>query len=159
MDSAAVLAALGVGAALLGIYLQRKSVQRQATLDYIRQHEVHNPAWVELTATVNATLSDEDKWRPLITEKKNLTPPDRVLLSKIFTYLNHHELLAVCIANGIFSESVYFEWGRTAYIRQWQTAKPFIVEWRQSTNRATVMTAFESLAEEWSNTVRQGPVA
>ena len=136
---------IGICAAIWQIMHSRKVTGRKATLDYIARYEVHNPEWSQLSSTARSILRDESKWLPLVNDDDD--PPPTTI--QIIKYINHHELIAIAIEEKIVDERLYSKWARKRYLRNWNTAKPFIKKWQTELKRPRAFIRFAALADRW----------
>ena len=88
---------VGLVGSVLVQYLRRRhqleTTSKQTTLDFIAKFEIHSPEWVDLSAAFWAAAKDPQ-------EMKSLAPPQRsgdrrIVRTKIPTYLNHFEVVAI----------------------------------------------------------------
>ena len=82
---------LAAAVACLAILSHRRTTARKNTLDFILNHELHDPVWLRLRLNVFPILQDPEKWGALVMAKS--TPDKQDLLAS----LNHHEIVAVSI--------------------------------------------------------------
>ncbi len=107
--------------ALLQIRAQRRIAAQRATVDLISQREIHDPGMDDSWKA----LSKLSKVRKGHARKYVQDNPDERFL--IFRLLNHYELVAASIHNGILDEPIYVAWSKTTIKRMWKQAQPLVV--------------------------------
>nr|WP_299438717.1 DUF4760 domain-containing protein [uncultured Rhodospira sp.] len=83
----------------------------------------------------------------------------RRMRSDVQQYLNHYELIAIGIQEGVFSDALYKRWMRGPFVRDWNTAADFIQRerwrWDARTGRwiyhAALFENYQAVAKQWSD--------
>lgn len=136
-----------------GVRLERSLAHRRevaahrATLDFISKFEIDNNEWTVLRANFRS-LREKGDLPSVATPSESGLPKEEVL--KVVSFLNYFELVAIGIENKIFDKPLYSQWFRNVYVRTWDDAASFVVEWRRCRNAPRAFIAFEKLASEWN---------
>ncbi len=71
------------------------------------------------------------------------------------TYLNHFELVAIAVEEGIISERLYRKWIRRDYVTIWKEAQPFVSHMRKKRNDhdEVYYAKFKELADRWRSSL------
>ena len=152
-----VVLAVTVGVTIWLAYRQVKKQRRlaadRATLKFIAGHEIHNPDWRRLETVFAEQMSagrDSDTstpWKRLLGLDTQSARQDAL---DVRSFLNHYELVAIAIREGIINESLYAMWYRTSYVRIWQKAEPYIVALRQERKSDQIYCNLEEQAHRWA---------
>ncbi len=128
-----VSALLLVAAAVCGYLHNRRTAKKQSALSFVAQYEVHHgKEWNDARLLSLSILKDKSQWQPMLTQYGAGTLPEhqREHLQTVFTWLNHHELVAIGVYRGSLDRETYVEWNGDQYRKYWNVAKDFIVELR-----------------------------
>ena len=157
LETLLALLALGVT-----IYLAYRQLKKQrsiaadrATLNFIATHEIHNADWHRIEGVFHDWMRDRDPppWKDLLEAERDRARKDAV---DVYSYLNHFELVAIAVEEGIVSERLYAKWYRSSYVETWKLAKDFVVELRkQRKNNQAIFRKFQDLAEAWEGHIQK----
>jgi len=136
-------AAVGASVAFWAIKSNREIARKRATLDVILKSE--SDEYFERIYTV---FSSEKK-RSQGLEALLLAETDGETRAKleVDNFLNHYELVAISIDQGILDESFYKKWMRSTYISHYKESVNYIKGIRKKNPRAFI--AFQGLVEKW----------
>lgn len=140
------------------IRANRDIARKRASLDLIVQAEA-TEYYQTLRRAFHSIRNDEAGFEQIF------APTNPEILKQrqaVLSYLNHYELIAMGVFDGILDESVYRNYMRSIVVRDWYAAEPFIRHIRAPTpdSGATVSSAaafsnFEKLAMKWAPDVRR----
>ena len=156
LEPSLALLALGVT-----IYLAYRQIKKQrsiaadrATLNFIATHEIHNADWHKIEGVFHDWMREGEPrpWKDLLDAERDRTRKDAVF---VYSYLNHFELVAIAIDEGIVSERLYAKWHRTSYVGIWNLAKEFVGELRERRKNPALFVNFEKLADAWALEVKK----
>ena len=145
LEPSLALLALGVT-----IYLAYRQIKKQrsiaadrATLNFIATHEIHNADWHKIEGVFHDWMREGEPrpWKDLLDAERDRTRKDAVF---VYSYLNHFELVAIAIDEGIVSERLYAKWHRTSYVGIWNLAKEFVGELRERRKNPALFVNFEN---------------
>ena len=160
----AVFALLALGVTIFLAYRQIKKQRAiaadRATLNFIATHEIHNADWRRIAAVFYDWMGEGSPppWLELLEAAPDRAKKDAV---DVYSYLNHFELVAIAIEEGIVSESLYVKWYRSSYIETWKLAEDFVRELRKRRENPAIYRNFQTLAESWETAAQRegGPQA
>ena len=115
---------LAAAVACLAILSHRRTTARKNTLDFILNHELHDPVWLQLRLKVFPILQDPEKWGALVKAKSTADKQD------VLAWLNHHEIVAVGIKHRTLDQNLYFDWLGSLYRADWELAHNFVGVYR-----------------------------
>lgn len=144
-----IVSALG---ALWGVLVTRATTRRRATLDIIEKTE--STEYYQKNFAVYLRYRDGE--RAVLHDPK--TPEAESDRKAFLDFLNHYEIIAIGIEQGILDEQFYKDWMRSALVRHWNIASDFIQRERWKHDPATglwsysgkLFEKFQNLATAWS---------
>lgn len=122
--------------------------RKRATLDLIERSESTEfylsvyAAFREVLASDAGFEQIKDPTMPAIMEQRR----------KVIAFLNHYELIAIGIEQGILDEELYRDFLRGTVVRHWLRAETFVAHLRADTPDSRAPKAFEkfeALAHKW----------
>ncbi|WP_461429252.1 DUF4760 domain-containing protein [Gymnodinialimonas sp.] len=122
--------------------------RKRATLDLIERSESTDfylsvyAAFKEVLASNAGFEQIKDPTMPAVMEQRR----------KVIAFLNHYELVAIGIEQGILDESLYRDFMRGTVVRHWARAEEFVTHLRSDTPDSRAPKAFEkfeALALKW----------
>ena len=149
-----LVVAIGVVVAILAIEANRRIARMRATLDLIERTE-SSEHYRDIRRAFRILIDDpsEDTLHRLADAKND---SDRATGQKIYTYLNHYELVAIGCNAGILDEDYYAVWMRSTLVRDWEGARRFIEICRDRPNRKnpSAFINFENMAKRFRDDPR-----
>ena len=125
---------LGVVAAITTAVVQvrshRRTAARRATLQLISEREIHDPGMGEARRTFQRLRREVAPEQ--LPDHLDENPEDRLHVVKL---LNHYELVAAGIRNGILDEPIYAAWGKSLIKRMWVDSQG-VVSWMKAQRSA-----------------------
>ena len=154
LPAIAALSALAAGViSVRAIAANKEIARKRATLDLLERSESTEYYQSIYSAFLDARKS-ADGFAPL------MDPGSEVLRDrrrKVVNFLNHYELIAIGIRNGILDEGLCKEFMRSIVVRDWVAVQDFVLHIRAPTpDSGTEVTAnlafseFERLAHKWA---------
>lgn len=131
--------------------LQGRLARRKATLDWIVAVETS-----EWFAEASKAFSEARREGRLLEASVPTNEIQRELRGKVLKILNHYELTALHIRQGVLDGRAYRLWMASAFVRDWNAARTFIWHERWRGNSAdrkyygAFYCHFEYLACKWS---------
>ena len=141
------------GTAIFAWLYHRNISAIRATLEFVTNAELGNPAWLEGRKLFGELTG---KWTHSL--DKNLDRTKDIDSAALVLYLNHCELVAVAIQEKAMPEEMYKLCGRTAYVQTWVLARDYVKERRNAPGRKTLYENFQRLAERWQKDSEQAPL-
>jgi hypothetical protein len=142
-------------------FLQNLANRRKATLDWIVGPEA-STAFVQSSrvfSSLRQGIGFAHLWKPVDEEARE----QRLA---VLTVLNHYEMTALHISQGVLDQHTYRRWMQSALIRDWMAARDFVrgLRWAEGSYRAGVYSQFEEMIVRWAPEVRpivaeEGPPA
>lgn len=140
----------------LSIKSSRDVARKRATLDLIERSE-STQYYQEVYVAFTEVRKDGDCFNQI----RNPTNPELIKQrQKVINYLNHYELIALGISQGILDETVYKMYMRSTVVRDWFAAEAFIRHIRNPTtdsgsevSAGAAFSNFEALATKWRGEV------
>ncbi len=142
---------------IVSIKANKKIARQRATLDLIERSESteYYQATYQAFTQVRKDAAGFDQLinatNPQVTEQRQ----------KVISYLNHYELLAIGIYQGVLDKGLYKRFMRSTVVRDWHEAEPFINHLRRPTpdsgsevSASKAYSNFERLAKEWAPEVQ-----
>lgn len=149
---------VGIIAAIVAfsaMFINRAIVRMRATLDLIERTE-SSEHYRNLYRNFKELRSNSQVLERL---KMPTTEADKKLREQVVDYLNHYELVAIGCKHGILDEGFYASWMRSQLVRDWHSAKEFILYRRSPDGQdkaPALFIEFESMARRFeTNTERQ----
>jgi len=146
-----IAGSIGGWIALQAIKTNRQIARLRATLDLIERTE-SEPFYLDLAVSFKAARlrgfdyildpQTDENWQ----ERK-----------KVFLFLNHYEMTAIGIKNGVLDETFYAQFRRGIVVRDWRYAREFIGALRSKIENPTPSKVFEhfsALAQNWDWEIR-----
>lgn len=138
--------------AWLAVKNTRAVARLRATLDLIEKVESTDHYRALRSQFFN--LRDGSGFGHLHNPKNDKTKAER---RAVADYLNHYELISIGILNNILDEKIYRAWMEAAFVRDWNTAAPFIQRerWKRRDDGSWYyfpkhFEHYQSVAESWS---------
>jgi hypothetical protein len=125
----AVSTIVAAGLSLRSINSAREMARKRATLDFIERSE-STPHYRELYRAFTDVRKDPDGLMQLA------RPTNPQLLRQrenVIDYLNHYEMMAMGIHEGMLDESVYKKFMKSTLVRDWFEAREFVRHLRTPT--------------------------
>lgn len=135
--------------ALVAMFYHNAISSRRSALDFISQYELHDSEWADTVRTVKWLLRN-GSWTSLTAPSKPLSSDEFKLLSLIFEWLNHKELVAIGIRQRALNKRMYRLWMREKYVRDWHEAEHLVDDLRNVMRDRTLYIEFEKRAKRWS---------
>jgi len=143
--------------ALRALYNTRRLARQKATLDLIEKTE--STEHYRAISSTFSRLRRSDRLRSIENPKTDEDKRDR---QDVLDFLNHYELVAIGIREGILDGKIYQAWMLSAFIRDWNAAADIIQaeRWRLNQNgtdwiyHAKVFASYGWLACKWSRSAR-----
>lgn len=151
-----ILPALAIISIFLGILGYRATwriARRKATLDLIEKAEStehyrdRNQRFSELRRAIGFGGLNNPQ-----------TPQARIDRQLVLDYLNHYEMIAIGIRNGVLDQGFYREWMRGPFVRDWNAAVEFIQgeRWKREGDKWSyyprTFANYQQLARRWDRT-------
>jgi hypothetical protein len=127
--------------AIWGIASQRSITSRQTTIQYIREAE-RDADMIAARKKFNELAKQPDGLGPWGTDANSTSPEAQ----SIRMVLNEYELIAIGIQRGILDDKTYRLWHRSAVIKNWRQASPYVIAVRMRTNNDAIFHEFEEMA-------------
>lgn len=138
-ETQAVIGAAATAAAfaLWGIFSQRDITARQTTIQYIRDGERDHDMEGSIRLFHELARKPEGlaKWAAEEHSQSDETRAIRMVL-------NEYELVAIGIERGILDDITYRRWHRSAVIRNWRLAAPYVFAVRSRTGNDALFHEF-----------------
>ena len=122
--------------------------RKRATLDLI-ERSVSTDHYLTIYSAFRESLTNAAGFEQIIDPKLPAMAEHR---RKVIAFLNHYELIAIGIEQGILDEELYRLYMRSTVVRHWYGAKPFVAHLRSDTpdsNAPQAFKKFEALAIRW----------
>ncbi|MFO7854483.1 MAG: DUF4760 domain-containing protein [Paracoccaceae bacterium] len=130
----------------------RAIARRRATLDLIERSE-SSDYYRRAAAAFSAVRRDPQGFEPLFAPTN---PELQAQRRRVLDFLNHYELVAIGIRDGVLDEAFYRRWMRSVVIRDWAAAEAFVQHIRAPTpdsgldaDTSAAFAQFEAMAEAW----------
>lgn len=136
-----ITATVAAAIALFGIFTQRSITARQTTLQFIRDGE-RDRDMIEARRIFQECARSPKGLAKWGTEANTQTPEARA----IRMVLNDYELIAIGIQRGIIDDTTYRRWHRSAVVKNWRHAAPYVIAVRSRTNHDALYHEFEEMA-------------
>jgi hypothetical protein len=139
-----ITAAFAALIAFWGVFSQRAITARQTTIQYLRASEQDNEmvmarrAFQELAREPSGIA----KWGTA----KRAQSPEAIAIR---TVLNDYELIAIGIERGTMDDLTYQRWFRSAVVKDWRQASPYIMAVRNRTGNDALFHEFEEMARRY----------
>ncbi|MEO4043658.1 DUF4760 domain-containing protein [Hoeflea sp. CAU 1731] len=141
----------------ISINTNREIARKRATLDLIERSE-STEYYQELYRAFTDIRKDNGGFEQIIYPTNPEVIKQRQM---VINYLNHYEIIALGIFEGILDEKVYKSYMRSTVVRDWLAAEPFIQHIRTPTpdsgsevSALKAFSNFETLALKWSPEVQ-----
>jgi len=149
-----VLAALlATVMAALNIHYNRKTAKTKATLDLILSHQ-ESSYREQLAKEFRQYREQKPALLQLVADKHSAMKNSK---ARVFEFLNYYEALCVGFDNDILDQAFYLQYWKTAFIKDYDTAKEFIETLRIVDNNKNIYEAFSRYAESWSKNKLHSP--
>ncbi len=142
--------------AILAIINARSVARQKATLDMIEKKES-----TEHYRALNERFSELRKGRGF-THLNDPAAEDKADRRALLDYLNHYEMVAIGIRQGILDDRFYRAWMEGAFVRDWNAAADWIQRerWKLGSNgdwqyRASLFEHYQWVACRWSKEARK----
>ena len=139
-----VSALIGALIALISVRHHREVARKRATLDVILRSE--GGEFRTITETFQR-ISDSPEGLLAILNPDTDPRPESDDYYEVQAYLNHYELVAIGIKQGIIDATFYKAWMKTNLVADWNTSRPLISEVRN--NWKAAFRNWEELAVSW----------
>ncbi|MEM7546922.1 MAG: DUF4760 domain-containing protein [Pseudomonadota bacterium] len=156
-----ILSCSAITAAYLSVQsirTNRDMARKKATLDLIVQTE-STDYYQSLYRTFTDIRKDESGFAQIFSPSNPEIVKQRQM---VLNYLNHYEIIAMGIADGILDEIVYKDYMRSTVVRDWFAAEPFIRHIREPSadsgsevSASAAFSNFEALALKWEPEVKR----
>lgn len=139
-----IAAALAGIIAIWGIFSQRAISARQTTIQYLRDAE-RDHDMIQARSTFQRLTKEPAGLAVYGSEKKAQSEEAR----SIKMVLNDYELLAIGIERGILDDKTYRRWFRSAAVKDWRNAAPYVMAIRHRTSNDALFHEFEEMARRY----------
>ena len=122
--------------------------RKRATLDLI-ERSVSTEHYLDIHATFREVLDSKSGFEQIADPQMPAMLEQR---RKVIAFLNHYELIAIGIDQGILDEELYRDYMRGTVVRHWLRAEGFVLHLRADTPDSRAPKAFEkfeNLALKW----------
>lgn len=160
------LAIIGtVFTAWLAYQVHAKTARVQKTIDFIYR-QVHDQDILDIIdtnrqikkkyerkkrpITYENIMQDSEATAQLLAEMRVSSIDNKRDGDYIINLLNYYETWAIGIENSALEESLLKSWWRTTFVRDWQTYKTFVNEYRSVVRSGQAYCKVESLALRWA---------
>ncbi|WP_162530093.1 DUF4760 domain-containing protein [Stappia sp. BW2] len=133
-------------AAVLGLQNQRAVNRRRHTIDFINQTEKDGTFVAALQTFVTEAKSGN------LVESGNPEQEGSKKALDVRLVLNHFEIVALGIDNGVFDDKLYQKWFKSGTILYWEYASEFVTAIRSRSKYNKSFTNFEKLAIRYKKT-------
>lgn len=136
------------------IRANRDMARKRATLDMIERSE-SNAFYLSIYAAFRDVITSADGFAEITTSQLPAIMEQR---RKVIAFLNHYELVAIGIEQGILDEELYRMFLRGTLVRHWDSAEAFVNHLRADTpdsNAPVAFEKFEALARSWETGVER----
>jgi hypothetical protein len=146
-----IIAGLGVLIAAWGVISQRAIARRLATMNLLVSLDSDKAlidarkTFINLAATPPNLIA--------CAQRANWSTQDAEAIRLV---LNQFELVSIGIQRGVLDFEFYKRWYKSAVVRHWKTAHPFVVELRRLMKNELVYYEFQQLAG-WMESDRRPP--
>ena len=109
-----------------------------------------NSFYLDIYAAFRDVMTGEAGFEEISTSKLPAMAEQR---RKVIAFLNHYELVAIGIDQGILDEELYRDYLRGTVVRHWFAARAFVLHLRADTpdsNAPQAFEKFEALALKWA---------
>lgn len=130
--------------AIWGIFSQRAIAARQTTIAYIRDGE-RDHDMIKARQTFQRLAREPDGLSRWGSEENKLSEEAR----DIRLVLNDYELIAIGIERGILDDKTYRRWFRSAVLKDWRQAAPYILAVRTRVNNDAIFHEFEEMVRRY----------
>lgn len=140
---AVLLAALAAAVfAMWGILSQRDISARQATIQFLR-HSERDQAMIDARKKFQE-LAKSPEGLTAYAAEENAQKDEAIAIRAV---LNEYELIAIGIERGVFDDKTHRRWHRSAVVKNWRQAAPFVMALRNRTNNDAIFHEFEEMAK------------
>lgn len=156
-----ILATSAITAAVLSIHsirTNREIARKKASLDLIVEAQ-STDYFQGLRKAFHDIRTDEAGFEQIFAPTNPEIQKQRQM---VLSFLNHYELIAMGIFDGILDEQVYKTYMRSIVVRDWFAAEPFVSHIRAPTpdsgaevSAAAAFSNFERLAQKWAPEVKR----
>lgn len=134
--------------ARLTIRANQDIARKRATLDLI-ERSMSTEHYLAIHAAFRESLGRKAGLEEIIAPSLPAMSDQR---RKVIAFLNHYELIAIGIGQGVLDEDLYRTYMRSTVVRHWYNARPFVRHLRRDTpdsNAPQAFEQFEALALKW----------
>lgn len=150
--AAPILGAFALFFAWASIRNARALARHKATLDLIEKTES-----TDHYRSINRAFSALRRGAGLAHLNDPQNDADKAARQSVIDYLNHYELVAIGIREGLLDEHLYRAWMEGAFVRDWNAATQWIQrerwqydEVRSWTYRDSLLANYQAIARRWS---------
>ncbi len=136
-----ITAAVAAAIALFGIFTQRSITARQTTIQYLRDAE-RDRDMIRARRKFQKCVRDPNGVAQWGTEANAQSEEARAMRM----VLNDYELIAIGIQRGILDDTTYRRWHKSAVVKDWRNAAPYVIAIRTRTNNDALYHEFEEMA-------------